>query len=70
MFCLNPNYNEMAIVRYEYVPKWEVKKVAFLSTCWKMCPHCGAILKINAHGCDNCFFQFDKSCQGLRRSDE
>lgn len=70
MFCLNPNYNEMAIVRYKYVPNWEIKRAKFLSTCWKMCPNCGAILRIDAHGCDNCLHQFDKSYQGLRRSNE
>ena len=70
MFCLNKNYNEIDRIEYQYIPGWEIRRAKFLTTCWKMCPNCGAILKINAHGCDNCLFQFDRTCKGLRRNDE
>ena len=70
MFCLNPNYNELARVRYTSVPERMINEIKFLSNCWKLCPNCGAILRIDAKGCDYCFFQFDKSCQGMRRNDE
>lgn len=70
MFCVNKNYNEIDRVKYEYVPKWQIQQAKFLSNCWKMCPNCGAILRMNAPGCDNCLFQFDKNCKGLRRNND
>lgn len=70
MFCINKNYNEVGVVHYEYIPKFLIKQTQFLMKCWKMCPNCGAILKIDAPGCDNCLFQFNKTCQGLRRNND
>lgn len=70
MFCMNKNYNEIDRVHYESVGNWQIKRAKFLSNCWKMCPNCGAILKIDANGCDNCLFQFDRTCRGIRRSNE
>ena len=67
---MNPNYNELARVRYEYVPSWQIRQAQFLSKCWKLCPNCGNVLRMDAHGCDNCFLQFDKSYTGIRRNDE
>lgn len=66
----NQQKNETTTKQYEYVPDWKINEVKFLSKCWKLCPNCGAILKLDAHGCDNCLFQFDNSCLGIRRSNE
>lgn len=66
----NQQNKEPETKQYEYVPDWKINEVKFLSKCWKMCPNCGAILKLDAHGCDNCLFQFDNGCLGIRRSNE
>lgn len=55
--------------RQDVKGQWLQREAHFIENCWKMCPNCGAILRVTAKGCDNCLFQFDKSNYGLRRKD-
>lgn len=66
MFNIVPNYNELAMRQmkrgsiYTIEPLYSLRRRAILSQFSKVCPRCGAILKIDARGCDNCLLQFKK----------
>ena len=44
-----------------YVPKWVSRYDNFKSKFVKLCPKCGALVSLNAKGCDNCLFQFNNN---------
>ena len=44
-----------------YVPKWVSRYDNFKSNFVKLCPKCGALVALNAKGCDNCLFQFNNN---------
>lgn len=44
-----------------YVPKWVSRCDNFKRKFVKLCPKCGALVSLNAKGCDNCLFQFNNN---------